>query len=389
MKVSQKDIPKKILRKERWKQFKQDLIGKDSHRGVTLTYAWLANQFGHFSLGFIPTFIVFLILQKFDLGNELVVGAISFAAVALGWTFFEIYNVLKPLISAKKPIRWKQRNVFDPHMRSICYDTFTDLCFFWIGGAASVFILLGREFIVNFLVFGAAVVLLIILVFIFGRYWYTVKLFQQKSKFPFQFRLSQWTYPEPKKYTDQIKGFMESDLPQHMLIFGESGSGKTSLAVGLTTEKFFSHQRGLYTTAMKFFDILLEDQNRGGKTKDVGNPWSWKDTQWLIIDDINPSNLKIIEPEQVLREIKPKEDHITISQRSTSSSRDNQPLIDNKKFLQDKKVIWVVGNPKLRSEWEKMIEEDLKIQDHVTIELNSPRDSNNIKEEKKVVTERI
>ncbi len=27
-------------------QLKKDFIGKDSYRGVTLTYSWLANQFG-------------------------------------------------------------------------------------------------------------------------------------------------------------------------------------------------------------------------------------------------------------------------------------------------------------------------------------------------------
>ena len=32
--------------KEQWKE---DLIGKDAYRGTSLTYAFLANQFGHFS----------------------------------------------------------------------------------------------------------------------------------------------------------------------------------------------------------------------------------------------------------------------------------------------------------------------------------------------------
>jgi hypothetical protein len=32
-------------------QLNFDLIGKDSYRGITLTYAWMANQFGHIALG--------------------------------------------------------------------------------------------------------------------------------------------------------------------------------------------------------------------------------------------------------------------------------------------------------------------------------------------------
>lgn len=45
-------------------QLKADLIGKDSYRGVTLTYSWLPNQFGHISLGFIPTVILFIITKN-------------------------------------------------------------------------------------------------------------------------------------------------------------------------------------------------------------------------------------------------------------------------------------------------------------------------------------
>ncbi len=37
-------------------QLKADLIGKDSYRGVTLTYTWLANQFGHISSGIYSNF---------------------------------------------------------------------------------------------------------------------------------------------------------------------------------------------------------------------------------------------------------------------------------------------------------------------------------------------
>ncbi len=58
MKKTQNISFKRIL-----KQLKADLIGKDSYRGVTLTYAWLANQFGHISLGFIPTFLVYYFIK--------------------------------------------------------------------------------------------------------------------------------------------------------------------------------------------------------------------------------------------------------------------------------------------------------------------------------------
>ena len=51
-------MKKTISFKRILKQLKDDAIGKDAHRGITLTYAWMANQFGHISLGFIPSYCI-------------------------------------------------------------------------------------------------------------------------------------------------------------------------------------------------------------------------------------------------------------------------------------------------------------------------------------------
>jgi hypothetical protein len=85
-------------------QLKADLIGKDSYRGVTLTYTWLANQFGHISLGFIPTFILYLILSK-NYDDE---AASLWAAVLISaaWFIFETFNFLGPLLLSR-PLKKK------------------------------------------------------------------------------------------------------------------------------------------------------------------------------------------------------------------------------------------------------------------------------------------
>jgi hypothetical protein len=46
----------KISFKRILKQLQADLIGKDSYRGVTLTYAWLANSLGTFHWDLHPLF---------------------------------------------------------------------------------------------------------------------------------------------------------------------------------------------------------------------------------------------------------------------------------------------------------------------------------------------
>ena len=85
-------------------QLKSDLIGKDSYRGVTLTYTWLANQFGHISLGFIPTFILYIILSKYY--NEESASILAAVFISGAWFIFETFNFLGPLLLSK-PIKKK------------------------------------------------------------------------------------------------------------------------------------------------------------------------------------------------------------------------------------------------------------------------------------------
>ena len=72
------------------KQLKADLIGKDSYRGITLTYAWLANQFGHIALGFIPSFLLFHFCEIDAVKSPIY--------TSLFWLGFEILNFLVPLL---------------------------------------------------------------------------------------------------------------------------------------------------------------------------------------------------------------------------------------------------------------------------------------------------
>ena len=98
---------KTITGKDIRNQLKADLIGKDSYRGVTLTYTWLANQFGHISLGFIPTFILYIILSKYYDNVDASFWAAVFISAA--WFIFETFNFLGPLLLSK-PLKKKYFN---------------------------------------------------------------------------------------------------------------------------------------------------------------------------------------------------------------------------------------------------------------------------------------
>ena len=48
------------------KQAVSDWFGKEVQTGYTVTYVWMANQFGHFTLGFLFTFIIVWIVKIFN-----------------------------------------------------------------------------------------------------------------------------------------------------------------------------------------------------------------------------------------------------------------------------------------------------------------------------------
>ena len=134
----------RITVKDVFKQVKADLIGKDSYRGVTLTYSWLANQFGHISLGFIPTTIAFFILKnRMDVTHA---GIQAASIVTIIWISFELYNFLGPLLLNKKTnsklvyVSGPEYQ-FQPAWGNIAFDTFTDLSFFASGAFLSAFFL--------------------------------------------------------------------------------------------------------------------------------------------------------------------------------------------------------------------------------------------------------
>ena len=247
-----------------------DLIGKDSHRGITLTYGWFANQLGHFALGFIP--IALLHVFGFNLTNSLII-------VAGFWLTFEIYNAMSPLYKKE----YKGNGSFKPHWSNLIFDTFTDLCFFWAGSLTYYFCVdTDASPIWIWLFFGGLVAL-----FFAIRYWFLTKLYQQNAFFPYQFRLSQWNGYIRQQDIEIIKSFLtKKESNRHFLVFGAKKSGKTTLTVGIANEMSIRHTRSLYTTYSKWISLLEDSDdelNRGNRSL-----WSWLSTDFLLIDDINP-----------------------------------------------------------------------------------------------------
>jgi hypothetical protein len=322
---------KPISGKDILRQLKYDLIGKDSYRGVTLTYSWLANQFGHFALGFIPTIVFYRVLIKYAQTNASLKAALG---VSLAWLLFELFNFLWPLLSKKK------QYIFKPAWGNVAFDTFTDLCFFWLGAFSAGAICEHVSF------FKIILFVLMILVICFGYYWYLTKMYLQTAQYPFQFRLSQWNGKINEEDKKTVGLFLaNNDSGKHLFVFGAKNSGKTSISVAIATEKSIKHKTCIYTTAIKLFSTFFEHDIK--LMEDTGSLWTWRTTSVLVIDDINPGDPimeNIVSPQLFLKFID-----------------SCQPVNEaNRKCIREKNTIWVLGNEntdnRLLPEWQLMLE---------------------------------
>lgn len=319
-------MKKKITLRQILSTIHADLIGKDSHRGITLTYGWFANQVGHFALGFIPVSLMYL--YGYNLLNSLFI-------VCGFWLLFEIYNALSPLYKKE----YKGNGSFKPHWANLIFDTFTDLCFFWVGSLTFFFcasVNLDNVWIWLFVV-------ALIGLFFSVRFWFLTKLYQQNAFFPYQFRLSQWNgFIRPNDIFLIKKFLKEKEEGRHFVVFGVKKSGKTTLTVGVANELSIRHNRSTYSTLSKWVSLIQDSNqelNRGNRSL-----WTWLDSDFLLIDDINPGDPCEANKFSAA-------DVKSIIETSAHSTR-------NKNALLSKNVAWVVGqcaNSEKPENWKDML----------------------------------
>ncbi len=323
-----------------FKQLKKDLIGKDSHRGVSLTYAWLANQFGHFSLGFIPTIFIFNYSKHGFLGINLGTRSpYSYAlSVAVFWLVFELFNFLVPILRKQK------KHVFKPRWSNLAFDTSTDVLFFALGAFAascSLEMVLEGYSVASYSKYSFWAVFIILMYPC--KYWYSVRIFQQYAYLPFQLRLSEWRNTVNDIDKAVVVDFLNKNSKgNHLLLFGAQKCGKTSLGVGIANELAIRLKKINYTSAFKLGSLIVENNSH----LSLDSLWFWRDADVLIVDDINPGfpiEGEIISAKQFLRYVESKVEVTS----------------DIKTLFAEKNIIWIMGNPLFgeskENEWESML----------------------------------
>jgi hypothetical protein len=312
-------ISNKTIKEQR----QEDLIGKDAYRGTSLTYAFLANQFGHFSLGFIPTVLVYLCLEKFNYnikGEHWV-----FICVGISWTIFEIVNSYLNIF--KHPdhafTKFKLKSFpFKPSWGNLFYDFITDVGFFWFGA------FFAGAFYVMDLFHSLIYILPFALLFIPYFYWYITRMYLQMPGYPVQYRLSQWQVEVEDEAKLGVYNFMHAAFSgTHLMIFGEDTHMNTMLGIGIATEKSFKHHKCSYTTVMKLCNLFAVKTPNVSFLKPAPS-WNWDNANYIVIDDVAVSNPEITPI--AADEFKKNLLHIEFAER-------------NKNVLKEKKIIWIFG----------------------------------------------
>ncbi len=330
-------------------QLKYDLIGKDSYRGITLSYAYLANQTGHFALAFAPAAGLFIILKNYTTLAD--PGFWSGIILTITWVAFEIYNIT---VQLKEENKANQSYIFKPDYKNIITDTLIDMGYFALGGLA--FAAGSSLFFYNWL-FLLPILLLIFLLYI-SRSWYITKICQQTAYYPYQLRLSQWKHAiseTDKKIVEQYLSIQKTG--QHILLFGPQQSGKTGLAVALTNEYSIQRKKCLYLTGTKLLSQLYET-DAAIYAADEFALCTWRTADYLVIDDINPGD--------------PIWDE-TITADLFLKHLNAQP--ENAIAIKERNIIWVLGNinkTDLKKDWTQLLESiNIKRENIHTIQLGS------------------
>lgn len=261
-------------------------FGSDVYERYTAAYTWYANQLGHFALGFLGSHIVIwlaplLIALLGWVGPALTINPFNLAIgiVALLIVLYVLKEIADYLIAVHL-----SGGVFPVEPREVMLDGIADTYFVAIG---AVLALVSHES------WGWAVVIFIIglaIAYAFKARYLPGKTAFDRSGLPFYYRLPNFHGQVDPENVDRVLNFAKGEkAPQHLVIYGARGTGKTTLATGIGCRLTVEEKQVRYITAFKLFEEMAAGTAlaSGGSKASSNEPWRLDEAEYLIVDDVD------------------------------------------------------------------------------------------------------
>jgi hypothetical protein len=303
--------------------------------GYTLSYIWMANEMGHFSLGFIITFFIVWIWKLISPSSSYTGIMLWIPFVHAGiWIVKEVIDFIMESIQAKK------KKNFPVDLGDIFWDMMTAILNFSLGIAVAYVSLISFSW--PLIIYGCSIPVTLLVTW----YWLYRKICFQQAGLPFQFRLGDFS----KRFSNddsvnaaickQILDVCTKNITgKHFLVFGKQGTQKTGLGVGMATEWTFNKGIARYTTYFKFLQLLPFPSEP--TVQDGRKLWSWRYADMLVVDDVNPG-IDAVSPASCANS---RPDCFKNCLQNLGNSSENL------KNLKDKTMVWIIGDVTNQNEW--------------------------------------
>ncbi|MBU6166737.1 MAG: hypothetical protein KGQ52_11505 [Alphaproteobacteria bacterium] len=236
-----------------------NLFSSDVYQNYTATYAWASNQTAHLGLGCVVAMIALALCPW--LAEHL-------------WLMFLVYPAKEGLDV------WLARRLrgspFPVPLREILIDSATDLGFVSLGIALAVLQPLHPASLAAWAGVALAFAALASRHFIAGKRAF------DKSALPYLFRLGGFRATW-RDEADVIRAFLDGNGPPHLLLVGQRGSGRTTLAVAIGCELANRLQLVRHVSCPDLIEALT-GRNHASRASE---PWTVHEAGWLVVDHVD------------------------------------------------------------------------------------------------------
>jgi hypothetical protein len=295
MRALKSKLPPAVTARDILRQAHRDLFDKEVQHTYTTSYVWMTNQVSHFGLGFLATFVIVWIVQ---IVHALCACGLTPTGIGVGCAIepYQFIGGWMLLVPALEVTAWAvmeyndygaakhdaKGNSFVFDGQDVAWDAFRALWFIAAGIAVAYLSFIAWTFALAAFVGGALVSL------IPAGYWLSRKLCFQQAALPYLFRLADFSgtfAPQAEQGVATVTDYLTRARPmRHLLIFGTTGAGRTSLAVAIATEHTFAVRSARYLSWAKFVEtapINPEDAVQDGIWV-----WPWRASEIVILDDV-------------------------------------------------------------------------------------------------------